>query len=383
MTPMRKIRQNELKFCAGLAALLILCGSFVTACSDNPSDITSEEDTVPSGTLGEDIMVGVVYPGNSDDDTEPAYVHCLALSDAMEDLELDTDTNLRICDDISPDDTVGLQEAVEELAVRGCDIIYFLDPGYMYTVAYAAEEYPDIIFCQADGFFSNNANLINYSMKAYQVMYLEGIVAGRRSLESEDNVIWYVGEEDPWNPGHYSCINAFALGVLSVNPDAGIRTVSSADSVNGDNAYAAIAAADGSSDEDITVPSYDWESFYTLSLSTAMNGSSALGFASDMGGNYYCGLEEGVLDTADLSDDSDVTNTTVDLARSLMLSGEWDVFSGTALVFTEDGGEVLFERLPRALKDKYGNDIVEAGGPSLRDAVIRGYMDYYLYVLNN
>ncbi len=66
-----------------------------------------------------------------------------------------------------------------------------------------------------------------------------------------------------------------------------------------------------------------------------------------------------------------------------MLSGEWDVFSGTALVFTEDGGEVLFERLPRALKDKYGNDIVEAGGPSLSDAVIRGYMDYYLYVLNN
>jgi len=77
-----------------------------------------------------------------------------------------------------------------------------------------AKEYPDICFLHAAG-VETAENLSTYFGRMYQMRYLSGIVAG---LQTENNRIGYVAAFpiSEVNRG----INAFTLGVRSVNPEA-------------------------------------------------------------------------------------------------------------------------------------------------------------------
>jgi len=77
-----------------------------------------------------------------------------------------------------------------------------------------AKEYPDICFLHAAG-VETAENLSTYFGRMYQMRYLSGIVAG---LQTENNCIGYVAAFpiSEVNRG----INAFTLGVRSVNPEA-------------------------------------------------------------------------------------------------------------------------------------------------------------------
>jgi basic membrane protein A len=66
------------------------------------------------------------------------------------------------------------------------------------------------------------------------------------------------------------------------------------------------------------------------------------------------------------------------LARDLMVSGEWDVFSGTALRFSGEAGSVTVEQVSMDLVDNENNIIVAGGEPSVGDDVIQGSMNYYV-----
>ena len=57
------------------------------------------------------------------------------------------------------------------------------------------------------------------------------------------------------------------------------------------------------------------------------------------------------------------------------MNGEWDVFSGVALSFDENGAVVMTDA---DLLDNEGNVIVEAGGASVEDSVIQGSMNYFV-----
>ena len=129
----------------------------------------------------------------------------------------------------------------------------------------------------------------------------------------------------------------------------------------------------------LTAPVWHWNVFYQLAIETAMNEASASEFFNNIGGNYYGGLTEGMVDISPLTaNNAPQTAEAIELARDLMVSGEWDVFSGTALSFSGEAGSVTVEQNPTALMDNAGNIIVEAGGPSVDDSVIQGSMNYYV-----
>ena len=65
--------------------------------------------------------------------------------------------------------------------------------------------------------WSNGTNFNNYFGRIYQSRYLSGVAAG---LKTESNMIGYVGAMGQENGEVTSGIDAFAMGVESVNPDA-------------------------------------------------------------------------------------------------------------------------------------------------------------------
>ena len=100
-----------------------------------------------------------------------------------------------------------------------------------------------------------------------------------------------------------------------------------------------------------------------------------------MGGPaYYAGLAEGFVDVSPLSDNCpEDAQACVDAVRELIVSGQWDVFSGVKLHITvnEDGtAAVAQEDAPLLTND--GTEIVAAGGASVEDAVITGSMNYFV-----
>ena len=99
-----------------------------------------------------------------------------------------------------------------------------------------------------------------------------------------------------------------------------------------------------------------------------------------MGGNaYYAGLAEGFVDASPVNEAVAAPHTAavMDAVRALIKSGEWDVFSGVKLSYNiSDDGKVEVIRTDADLVDADLNVIVEAGGPSVDDGIIKGSMNY-------
>lgn len=98
------------------------------------------------------------------------------------------------------------------------DIVFTTSFGYMDGTVAAAEKYPDVTFFHCSG-FKRAPNMGTYMGDMYQIYYLNGLIAGAMT---ETNTIGYVAAFPI--PELFRHMNAFALGVKEVNPDAVIRT---------------------------------------------------------------------------------------------------------------------------------------------------------------
>lgn len=397
------------KLLSVLVASVVMCGALFAGCSDTGSD------SVEGGNTGSDFTVGAIYINSQNDTAGYTYAHHKGITTAMENLGLSVADNLKIIDNV-PEDDEQVMTAIEQLAGQGCDIIFGISFGYLNAFAEAAEEYPDIVFCHATGYLSNDTNFNNYFGRIYQARYLAGIAAGYKSLEIGNNDLGYVSAWGTEYAETCSGINAFTLGVLSVNPDAvvHVKEISTwgdqelerqaaevlittygcgviaqhCDSAqpqivaNEQGVYGCGYNSDMSveaPDAHLTAPVWNWDVFYQLAMETAMNESSASEFVSNIGGNYYGGLSEGMVDISPLTDNNaPEAAEAIALARDLMVSGEWDVFSGTALRFSGEAGSVTVEQVRMGLMDNENQIIVDGGEPSVGDDVIQGSMNYYV-----
>ena len=175
-----------------------------------------QTDRKGTGIAKENIKVGVLHLSDPAEGSGYSYTHDLGIQGMQENLGLSNDQIIR---KINVDDTdedavrTALQECIEE----GCNIIFATSWGYMDVTAEMAEEYPDIYFCHGTGYKSNGKNFINYFGRIYQARYLSGIVAG---MNTKTNKIGYVAAQDSSNSEVTGGIDAFAMGIASVNPDA-------------------------------------------------------------------------------------------------------------------------------------------------------------------
>ena len=95
-----------------------------------------------------------------------------------------------------------------------CEIIFTTSFGYLDDTVKAAERYPDTTFMHCSG-YKRADNLGTYMADLYQIYYLNGLMAGALT---ESNKIGYVAAFPI--PELFRHMNAFAIGVQEVNPDA-------------------------------------------------------------------------------------------------------------------------------------------------------------------
>lgn len=108
---------------------------------------------------------------------------------------------------------------IRDFAQRGFDVIFTTSFGYMDPTAEVAAEFPDTWFVHISG-YKTAPNLSTVFGRMYRMRYLSGLVAGSAT---ESNIIGYVAAFPI--PEVIRGINAFALGVRAVNPEAEVRVV--------------------------------------------------------------------------------------------------------------------------------------------------------------
>lgn len=95
-----------------------------------------------------------------------------------------------------------------------CDIVFTTSFGYMDGTFAAAQKYPNVVFEHCSG-YKRSGNLGTYFSELYQAYYLTGLMAGALT---KTNKLGYVAAFP--TPEVVRHINAFAIGVKEVNPNA-------------------------------------------------------------------------------------------------------------------------------------------------------------------
>ena len=128
----------------------------------------------------------------------------------------ETQTPLVIQENV-PANAVDCENAVRELIAEGCRVIMLPCRGSGDIVKDIAARYTNVTFClSAAG--DSSGNIVYCCGRIYQGRYLTGVVAG---LTTKTGVVGYVAGMPCAEV--YRSVNAFVLGVRSVNPDARIK----------------------------------------------------------------------------------------------------------------------------------------------------------------
>ena len=111
------------------------------------------------------------------------------------------------------------QSVFENLASTGHDLIFGTSFGYMNYMVKVAGQYPKVKFEHCTG-YKQTPNLATYDIRFYQGRYVQGVIAGKLS---KAGVAGYVGSVPV--PEVVQGMNAFLLGMRSVNPKAKLKFV--------------------------------------------------------------------------------------------------------------------------------------------------------------
>lgn len=165
-----------------------------------------------STASAKDLNVGFVYVSPIGD-AGWSYAHDLGRQ-AIEEMDGVTTSYVEAVPE-GPDS----ERVMLNMARKDYDIIFATSFGYMDPMLKVAQQFPKTTFMHCSG-FKQADNMGNYFGRMYQARYLSGIVAGGMS---SSGTIGYVAAFPI--PEVIRGINAFTLGVQSVNPKATVRVV--------------------------------------------------------------------------------------------------------------------------------------------------------------
>lgn len=374
-----------------ILGMLVLCASF-TGCgvNGNIDDYAvntgyGDSDTVKSssGVSKDSIKVGVIHLSDPAEGSGYTYTHDIGIMGMQQNLGLSDSQIIRKIN-VNDSDKEATRKAIKECIDEGCNIIFSTSWGYMETTAQMAEEYPDVYFSHGTGYMSNGKNFNNYFGRIYQPRYLSGIVAG---MNTKTNKIGYVAAMGSENSEVTGGIDAFALGVYSVNPSAQIyvkvtnswydpeaekAATSTLLDMNCDvitqhcdttypqllaqqkNVYSIGYNSDMSKDAPnacLCSVIWNWSAYYTAAVQSVIDGTWD-------GSNYYGGMNENLVGITQLAYFcKSGTQQKVDEAKKDIISGKLGIFDG---VIETNTGTTVGEN-----------------GKTLKDSDITGNINWY------
>ena len=271
------------------------------------------------------------------------------------------------------------ERVIRDLAASGHTLIFTPSFGYMEPTLNVAKDFPGVKFESITG-YKSALNVATANARYYEGRYLAGIVAGRMT---KSNLAGYVAGFPI--PEVLQGINAFTLGMRSVNPRAEVKVVwlnawfdpsrereaamtlfnQNVDVIafhTGSNAVMAAAEERGkmavayhsdmrkvAPQAQIVAVTHEWGAYYTQRARAALDGSWKTG-------NVWGGVKEGMVKV-------DAFGPKVPKAvQDEVLARQKDIASGTLQPFAA---------LRAAIKDNEGKTAITAG-KSLSDAQILG-----------
>ncbi len=181
---------------AGIILVMIIVGIVLINGTETEIEVTKDKT-----------KVGFILNGSCSDKSW-SQSHYEGMEKSAQDLNLEILYRENVLEDENS------MTVMEELIEEGCEIIICSSFGYGEWELKVARAHPEVYFFHASG-VEESENLATYFGRIYQMRYLSGIVAG---LQTKTNKIGYVAAIPI--PEVNRGINAFTLGVRSVNPEA-------------------------------------------------------------------------------------------------------------------------------------------------------------------
>ena len=278
---------------------------------------------------------------------------------------------------------------IRDLAKQGNDIIFTTSFGYMDPTLKVAKEFPEVKFDHITG-YKRAPNMATGNIRFYEGRYVQGVVAG---LMTKSNKIGYIASFPI--PEVIQGINAFGLGLRSVNKDAEVSViwvntwydpVKEADAAKVHIAEGADILAQHtdspamlqtaekagvygfgqSSDMKAFAPKAqlfssvnNWGPYYVSQIQALMDGSWTTGDGPDhWAGNTWAGMADDFLVLTPFE------NMPADVAKAAQKAAG-DIKSGTNKIFTGP------------IRDNTGAERVSAG-KTLNDGELFTTLDYYV-----
>ena len=278
---------------------------------------------------------------------------------------------------------------IRDLAKQGNDIIFTTSFGYMDPTLKVAKEFPEVKFDHITG-YKRAPNMATGNIRFYEGRFVQGVVAG---LMTKSNKIGYIASFPI--PEVIQGINAFGLGLRSVNKDAEVSViwvntwydpVKEADAAKVHIAEGADILAQHtdspamlqtaekagvygfgqSSDMKAFAPKAqlfssvnNWGPYYVSQIQALMDGSWTTGEGPDhWAGNTWAGMADDFLVLTQFE------NMPADVAAAAQKAAD-DIKSGTNKIFTGP------------IRDNNGTEKVPAG-KTLNDGELFTTLDYYV-----
>ncbi len=111
------------------------------------------------------------------------------------------------------------ERVIREFAAGGYDLVFTTSFGYMNPTIKVAKRFPEVAFEHATG-YKRAENVGTYLARFYEGRYLTGLVAGKMT---KSNTVGYVAAFPI--PEVVRGINAFTIGLRSVNPAGQVKVV--------------------------------------------------------------------------------------------------------------------------------------------------------------
>ena len=170
--------------------------------------------TVTVANAADKVKVGFVYlttPG----DHGWTYAHEVARQDVEKHFGDKVETTFVENVPEGPDSA----RVIRELANQGNEIIFTTSFGYMDHTIKVAKEFPNVKFEHITG-YKRSPNVATGNIRFYEGRYVQGVVAG---LMTKSNKIGYLASFPI--PEVIQGINAFGIGLRSVNPKAEVSVI--------------------------------------------------------------------------------------------------------------------------------------------------------------
>ena len=350
---------------AMMTMLLAGCGGNSNSGNEQTS---GNEGGETAGIAVENIKVGVIHIGDPATGSGYTYTHDQGIVAMQQSLGLGDDQIVRK-NNIDDSDATAIENAMRECIEEGCNIIFATSWGYMDTCEALAAEYPNVFFSHGTGYKSNGTNYNNYFGRIYEARYLSGIAAG---LKTESNKIGYVSAMGSENGECTSGIDAFAMGVASVNPDAQVfvKVTNSWYDPEGEGQAAQALIDDGCDviaqhcdtnnpqiaardngvwgvgynsdmtaevgDSVLTSVVWNWGAYYTQAVQNVIDGTWTPGVQVE---NYFGSMADGLCNITTLSSEAaEGTQDAIAVAQAAIMDGSFDVFTGT---YTDAAGNTI------------------------------------------